>query len=358
MLNGQAGAVFVLKDDRFELCAGIAGLSPSEKECLKPLMKMGFNFVTLMKYVEDKKPDSFYLSVLKKSIAKSILNYQQTLVEMEDSVLDGALLGTAGVQSKVLSYTFLLEYLKEFVEVIKLQQHNCTIIDTVKQFRDCCGVLHVISVFQTIYDDCLRVLSKQLISWLLFGKLLDPHDEFFIVRDTDKHFVVLGERIPSCLTVDLVQQALFVGESVVSLSESQDLSEEDWVFIEKLQKIAFDDISGIILSCRDNMAQKLWKQVTDKGRLSRTLNMLNNTFLMKKGDVFAHFILHASIILDGEVIPTQLSSTQSALQQKLMNSFKRYSIDDEQEMERVSVKLDSHGQGQGWQRVSLEYRSN
>ena len=41
MLSGQSGALFTVNiDDQFEICDGIDVLSPSEKETLKPLMKI------------------------------------------------------------------------------------------------------------------------------------------------------------------------------------------------------------------------------------------------------------------------------------------------------------------------------
>ena len=136
----------------------------------------------------------------------------------------------------------------------------------------------------------------------------------------------------------------------------QDLSDEDWEFMGRLQKIPFHEIFTIISHSRDHMAKKLWKQVSLQDRLNRTLNIIRNTLLMKKGDVFAHFIRQAETVLDTNVIPTQLVSTQFALNQKLMNSLRKYLVEDETELDRMALKLDPQVKGQGWDMVFLEYK--
>lgn len=360
MLSGQPGALFVKKDNgQFEMCSAIAdvGLCQSEKEIIKPLLKIGSNVAFLNEFAEDRKMNSLYLEVIKQSIAKCVTEFQEELLVIEVEILEGSsMLGVTGIHSKIMPHTLLLEYLKELVDAIKLQEPNCLLMDTIQHYRDHCGVSKIIATFQQIYNVCLKVLHKQLVSWLLFGKLLDPYNEFFIHLDGSKNFVINGEKIPNCLSVSLAQQVLFVGESVVALSEAQDLSEEDWEFMGKLRKIPFENIVEIIRQCRDQMARRLWNLVTEKDRLNRSLNMILNTFLMKKGDIFAYFIHQTESILDGQFTPVQLVANQFALQQRLMNSLKKYLEEEEAEIERLSVNIIPDVQGQGWERVFLEYK--
>ena len=360
MLSGQSGALFTINNDGlFEICA-IDVLSPSEKDTLKPLMKIGSNVAFLIKFIEDRSIKSLYLEAIKKSVAQCLCEYQETLMEIEETILEGStLFGLTGIHSKVLSYTFNLEYLKEFVDAVKLQSSNCLLLDTIKQFQNQCGISKIITTFETIYNDCLRVLHKQLISWLLFGKLLDPHGEFFIKYDDSKQLVIVGERIPNCLNVTLAQQVLFVGESVVALSEAQDMSEEDWEFMAKLQQIPFHQVVDIIQCCQDQMARRLWDQVSENDRLNRSLAMICNTFLMKKGDIFAYFIQQTEAIFDSHLNSAQHATAQFALQQKLSLSLKKYLAEEEVEIERLSLKLAPETKGQSlstWDRVFLEYR--
>lgn len=361
MLSGQPGALFVLTDNgQFEMCSGIAdvGLCQSEKEIIKPLLKIGSNVAFLSNFAEEKKSDSLYLDVVQQSISKYVTEFQEELVEIEIAILGGSeILGITGIHSRIMPFTLQLEYLKELVDAIKLQKGNCLLIDTIQHYRDHCGVSRIIATFQEIYNTCLKVLHKQLVSWMLFGKLLDPYNEFFIQVDDSKRFVITGEMIPSCLTVSLAQQVLFVGESVVALTEAQDLSEEDWEFMGKLQKIPFENVVEIIQQCRDQMAKRLWNLVTEKNRLNRSLNMILNTFLMKKGDIFAYFIRQTENIFDGQFSSAQLASNQFALQQRLMNSLKKYLDEDETEIERLSMNITPDTPGQGWDRVFLDYKT-
>lgn len=361
MLNGQSGAMFVMKENgNFELCAGMAdvALCSSEKEMIKPLLKIGSIVAYLNRFCDDRQPKSFYLGAIKKSLSSCLTEFQEELIQIEEEILEGSsLLGITGIHSRVLPYSFLFEYLKELVEAIKLQDRDCMLMDTVKHYQNHCGVSRIVDSLEQIYESCLKVLHKQLVSWLLFGKILDPYDEFFIYVDADsKSFTINGERIPSCLSISLVQQVLFVGESVNSLSQAQDLSEEDWEFMRELQKIPFQNVVEIIQKCRDQMARRLWSLVTEKGRLNRSLNTIRNTYLMKKGDIFAYFIRQTESIFDGYFPPAQLVSNQFALQQRLTNSLKKYLPEEEGEIERIVLKIHPENQGKGWDRVFLEYK--
>ena len=363
MLNGRSGALFVLKENgKFELCAGMAdaGLCASEKEMIKPLLKIGSNVAHLISFCRENKPKSFYLAAIKKSVSNCLSEYEEELVKMEEDILDGsATLGVTGIHSRVLPFTFLFEYLKELVEAVKLQNPDCLLMDTVRHYQNHCGVSRIISSIQKIFDSCLKVLHKQLTSWLLFGKILDPYSEFFIYYvDESQSFAIHGEKIPGCLSLSLVQQVLFVGESVHALSQAQDLSEEDWQFIGELQRIPFRNVVDIVQKCRDQMAKRLWSLVTDRGRLNRSLNTIRNTFLMEKGDIFASFIRQSENILDGHFPANQLASNQFALQQRLASVLKKYLPDQEEgEIDRISLNIRPEQEGSGWDRVHLEYKS-
>lgn len=367
MLSGYGGSIFTTRDDGpFEICPGVGFLSPSERETLKPLLRIGSIVSSLTKFSEDGKPESFYLSAIKSAIRNCLTEFQETLLELEEEILDGSssLLGVTGIHARVLPYSLLLEYLKAFVDIIKLQQKNgCLLIDTVEQHRNHCGVQVVVGAFQQILNECLKVLHKQLISWLVFGKLLDPHGEFFISHDEEsssKQPTLNAEKIPSCLNATLAQQVLFVGESVLALSQSQDVSEEDWVFMAQLQKTPFDRPAELIQKCRDHTARKLWSQVTEKGRLQRSLSVIRSTFLMKKGDVFVYFIRQIKTILDRKLQQESQSQQVSAgflsLQQKFASCLKKYYVEDEAEIERLSIQLMPEVQGTGWDRIAMEYR--
>ena len=96
MLSGQSGALFIVNiDDQFEICGGM--FSPSEKETLKPSMKIGSNVASLIAFIDDRKTKSLYLEAIKKSVAQCLCEYQETLMEVEEAILEGStLLGLTG----------------------------------------------------------------------------------------------------------------------------------------------------------------------------------------------------------------------------------------------------------------------
>jgi len=137
---------------------------------------------------------------------------------------------------------------------------------------------------------------------------------------------------------------------VIALSGSQDLSDEDWGFMAELQRIPLNQPVELINRCRDQTAKRLWSQVTEKGRLQRSLDVIRNTYLMKKGDVFAYFIAQVKTALDS-------NQSQISLQQKFVSCLKKYSVvEEEAEIERLTLKLMPDVKGSGWDRISLDYR--
>ena len=106
MLSGQPGALFVLKDNgQFEMCSGIAdvGLCQSEKEIIKPLLKIGSNVAFLNEFAENRKVRSLYLEVIKQSIAQCVTEFQEELLVIEVEILEGSsILGVTGIHSKMV----------------------------------------------------------------------------------------------------------------------------------------------------------------------------------------------------------------------------------------------------------------
>ncbi len=103
-----------------------------------------------------------------------------------------------------------------------------------------------------------------------------------------------------------------------------------------------------------------------QGRLSRSLSVVRNTLLMKKGDVFGHFIAAAGSLLDSAAPPAgavqAAAAAQFALHQKLATSLAKYLVEDELELERLSLKLQPLGGGASGtattcDAVTIEYRS-
>lgn len=361
MLNGYSGTLFNTREDGcFELCETMANMAicDSEKEILKPLIEVGSIVANLNKFTDERNCSSVYYNAIKASVENCLKDYRNTLINLEEKILEGpnGIIGMMAIHASLLPYQLLLNRLKAFVDSIKLQKLNCLLIDTVKHHETHCGIPKAIAAFNTIYEDVIQVLFKQLVSWMIFGKLLDPFNEFFIYQDDSNQYVIDGEKIPNCISIPLAQQVLFVGESVVSLSEAQDLSEEDWEFMEKIQEIPCRNIQQLIRVCQDRMGKRLWNLVTQNNRLARCLTFIRNIFLMKKGDVFKQYLKDTENILDSTYSTVQLSISQTIAHERLISSLKKYLPEEESEINRLSVRLDPERRGQGWDRLLLDYK--
>ncbi len=95
-------------------------------------------------------------------------------------MLSGTACGATAISSRVLVHAAEMEYLAEFVDAVGRRRADCTLSDVAVRFGDRCGVVRATETLRRIGAACLAVLHRQTASWMLFGKLLDPHDEFFI----------------------------------------------------------------------------------------------------------------------------------------------------------------------------------
>lgn len=78
---------------------------------------------------------------------------------------------------------------------------------------------------------------RQVISWVIYGKLKDPHHEFFISCDESlpdelmtgrksplDHFSIHDEFVPTSFSKDLVQKIFSIGLYVVIMTKATSVS--------------------------------------------------------------------------------------------------------------------------------------
>ena len=90
MLAGESGGVFATAGEDADLCGGVdicgglPGLSPSERQQLRPLLALGSDVARLGRFVEQSQPESLYLSAVRRAVGERLAAHRQLLHGLED----------------------------------------------------------------------------------------------------------------------------------------------------------------------------------------------------------------------------------------------------------------------------------
>ena len=90
MLAGESGGVFATAGEDADLCGGVdicgglPGLSPSERQQLRPLLALGSDVARLGRFVEQSQPESLYLSAVRRAVGERLAAHRQLLHALED----------------------------------------------------------------------------------------------------------------------------------------------------------------------------------------------------------------------------------------------------------------------------------
>ncbi|KAL2914253.1 hypothetical protein HK105_206197 [Polyrhizophydium stewartii] len=299
-------------------------LHPAERESLARLQELGAHFTRLRSFVES---HGSYLQALSAGVRTCMDEYACAVVAIERRVLDPGSLETRGGKTPL---SWLLAELQEFqvllvhlVRVVDIVQgrvqgdenieipHGLQILDVLYD-ESLCGIPIVSETMQRLHSMCLRVFCKQLVSWMLYGSLADPHNEFFVVpqhvvdqtltrrrlmRWSDL-FGLREEMIPHCITAELAETILFNGKamSIISVRRPDAVEAISRPFLERIALVCHRDrvqIQEIEACCADmnqRVSRILWDLVVVEENLLVHLQAMRSVFLCGKGDFVLELI--------------------------------------------------------------------
>ncbi|XP_026320640.1 gamma-tubulin complex component 4 [Hyposmocoma kahamanoa] len=192
------------------------------------------------------KSNGLYTQALSEGIADVLQSYKNTLVEVEGLVIGNHSYTLAFVYSYVEKYRSLFNTLNRIITTIKERDlRGCQILDLTHQY--------ILNGNEMVHDAVLQIFSNinkvfinQLCTWMLYGELRDPYQEFFIshnlkhdscdtlfsspsttntgdkslvstLQDTimDCGYSINAIMIPHYIPLSLVQEILFIGKTVI-----------------------------------------------------------------------------------------------------------------------------------------------
>ncbi|XP_072942536.1 gamma-tubulin complex component 4 [Epargyreus clarus] len=187
-----------------------------------------------------------YGQALSEGMSEVLQSYKKTLVEVEGLVIGNQNYTLSFVYSYVEKYQGLFNVLNRIIVTIKERRlSGCQILSLIHQY--------ILSGNEMVHEAILKIFScinlvfiNQLCTWLLYGELRDPYEEFFILKakksdtsDTyistpstgntcDKSLVSTLQHtpldcgynlnpnmIPHFIPLSLAQEILFIGKTVI-----------------------------------------------------------------------------------------------------------------------------------------------
>ncbi|GJD08047.1 Gamma-tubulin complex component 4 [Galdieria sulphuraria] len=244
------------------------------------------------------------------------------------------------------------------------------------------------SLCMRLLKKCMKVLLVQLQTWLYYGELQDPFEEFFLrkepktaseQRKDDSSFsliddiVIAQENLTSLLSPSMVKDILFIGGVVKALRNSEDASSQvDWneleVQIDSLRSLEMQPLRSLPLQSNiqyiRQWASKQLMKFLFRVSWWKEFEFLRQTFLLGKGDLWFYFLQD---ICDVLVIPSMNECKESVLnsflEKSLLKTFFevdfRYEMLSFQRMDFTSVNSDLCNNllplSSGWSYISLSY---
>ncbi|XP_037268393.2 gamma-tubulin complex component 4 isoform X1 [Rhipicephalus microplus] len=403
-LNGYPGSIFVEKEGTFSVTKGLPFMHPSETLILDKLCALGYHVKYLRTFVsthrsffasgaqEDQRPvrRGLYLHAVCSGLQKVLYEYTDELLVLEKEVLEAHEISLMRFQERLEKYHLLFLKLHDLVaEIESSQVHGCNILQSLH--RSCTTALPVGKASMSLLLQAgYGVLCQQISSWVLYGILRDPYQEFFVEAlggdpsrtepntssscleaplESMQDFRLKSNLLPEQLSQSFASKVLFAGSAVRVFGQSAErpvyTAEQEAEFLKRLQKISESEeidlfqLETFVEDVRSAAAAHLWKLFVEEGSLPSQLRLLRDTFLLGRGELFLHFSQVAEHILCEVREPTTEQNTNVIFRQacSLLQS------DDENLAEQFRITIGPTGSHDSsephlacWETIGLNYK--
>ncbi|KAI9353762.1 Spc98 family-domain-containing protein [Obelidium mucronatum] len=188
--------------------------------------------------------------------------------------------------------------------------HGLAINNALYKMAHSTGVQELKDIWLLFLSAVNFVLGRQLVSWMVYGKLIDPHLEFFIgKREKDEsvnrwnaEFELIDTMLPSYIPAAVGEDVLFVGKAVAAIRESKTRKES---VVDSLISSSTAELSMLanhkeefrplelhiaIKRIKKLIEKVLWEVVVVEENLMDHLEIFRNYHLLGRGEFFVSFI--------------------------------------------------------------------
>ena len=198
----------------FVISPGIDFITDGEKELINRILRLGFDYQKIQKYIEEDEKmfknlvtkfesnnydpaeqniqesvlgNSSYIKAVCDGIKIILNNYYEEILKVESLYLKEKIITIAALSVRFSKYFYILPEQSQFQDRIEeegykggQQQdyiHQCTIN----------GNSEVRQIYEVLQKECYNVLYSQQTLWVMHGKLFDYFEEFFVYKVKNKY---------------------------------------------------------------------------------------------------------------------------------------------------------------------------
>lgn len=275
VLSGYPGDVFTPSPaehpDTFAIAADFPLLHDAERAALNRLARLGWLYAQIDSFVRSIRntatsstikantPHGSYVQALAVALNSVLKQYRETIIDCEKRILEkqdhlNGAVPIIHIASTFARWFTVLPALKKLITEIEerpVRWHGCRLLNLIVK-KSYTGVVDLRDILNDILHQLHIVMYKQITSWMIYGHLSDPWQEFFIMprqplpspstsnaslsppmpstATGNEHSTTdsagqfdhcLEEKlIPSHIPLDLAESILFVGEIVKTVRDN------------------------------------------------------------------------------------------------------------------------------------------
>ncbi|GJQ08346.1 hypothetical protein GpartN1_g137.t1 [Galdieria partita] len=400
-LVGYTGNVIVRKENTdnakktserisFQLASDFPYVNPAERRAIDRISNIGALYATVYEYSCENGllQKSIYALAFQKALDEILDEYRELIANYEEEAINKRLKNFSLVEGELRVWERRLEDLCMLFDKME-EGKRLNGPELMKHLMQFCtsGSPDTASLCMRLLKKCTKVLLVQLQTWLYYGELQDPFEEFFLRKEPkiaseqreDSSFsladdiVIAQENLTPLFSPTMVRDILFIGGVVKALRNSEEASSQvNWneleVQIDSLRSLEKQPLRSLplesnIQSVRQWASKQLMKFLF---RVSwwKEFDFLRQTFLLGKGDLWSHFLQDTCDML---MVPSMSECKESVLnaflEKSLLKTF--FEVDFRYEMlsfQRVDfssnkseLSTDLLPLSSGWNRISLSY---
>lgn len=299
-------------------------------------------------------PNGLYLQALADSLDTVLDPFRKKLLVLEKEQIQNPNLSLSYFFTEIKEFETFFYFLQRFINELRSQKlHGCAIL-TLLSKHTFHGDAKVMEAIKTIRKGVYAVFLRQLSQWLIYGRLVDLHEEFFIVHCDLMNKSKLGgtrqsvtgtvatisettsvssdlwqyqiayELLPPNFTPSWAEKTLFIGQTVRMLNDdprriAKKMSiwndddqyntetgslwnkQEDFYFnkIQTLFNSSSIDVGAyerIVNEIKLYVTERLSEIAFNQADLIKHLRLVKDYFLLGRGELFLEFIIQTESI--------------------------------------------------------------
>ncbi|GJQ80181.1 putative gamma-tubulin complex component [Trypoxylus dichotomus] len=344
-------------------------LHPGEKQLLKKIMELALSYHkveyfrkninnqnTILYQVPVPKGEQLithndirpglYVKAFCDGLDKVLQNYRNTIVEIENRFLKNPNLTLTYVLGEVEKFDTLFEVLIKMIRMIENENIHGVLLMSRLYLYTSCGIPLIANAANKIIQSVNTIFYRHLCNWIIYGELVDIHNEFFIcdghcpdenfwypeqssedivsgkIESTNtfrrtkpfqcpiQKFFIDTKLLPSIISRETAETILFLGRIVWIVRNDPKKAEDigyqlkykrdiwkgkDVEYYQKIQKLEnypfnLAKFDKTIEECRQSITQYLWTIMVDEAKILDHLQHVRDYYALGRGELFKQFI--------------------------------------------------------------------